>query len=1543
MIKNRKFSSTALLLSFSAALLCAAAFFITSCRQDGGVAFDINSITSYQQIPNVTQQEIDAIEALKAQRDGFSFGSVTSTEAFMSEDGTPKGFAVLLCDLLTGLFDIPFAHESDAWGRILRDFTDGEIDFAGDLTATPERRQSFFMTNPILERELKAFYVNETFVINDEHDIDGKVVGFLENTITADSIMNAYPYLNLSIVWLENSQQALEYLLDGKIDIFINDENGSWRFSDYPQISSRYVFSLVYTPVSLSTARPELEPIISVVDKYLAAGGIFKLYELYSMGTDEYASYAYIKSLPEAERDYIARLQETGEKIPVAMESANYPISYWDDSYGYQGIAPDILAKISALTGLEFEIVTNKDMAWSQILDMLTDGRASLVTNLIYNEKRKDLFLWHDTPYFTSNYAFISKNDYPDLKLTQVIQATVGVTRDTAFADLYERLFPDSTSVIYFDSSQEHYEAFMRGDTDLMLTSESRIYAFAHYFESPDYKVNLVLPYYTEESYLGINLNETELCAVICKALEYIDTQTIVREWQNRTFDYTRQAAIRQTQSRNTYIAVLIVLLCVISILYVYNRRKNAKIAEQSVLLSAIFQTLPERICLKDAQGRYMKCNASYEHFAGKKEADIMGKTTKDIFPQDQAFWQQMMAMDEIVLTAGTTESMEAWLKASDGTHRLCEIVKMPLKQNGKVTGMLVYTKDITEHREALERLREYTNQEIINYMLTTQSLRIAPWDIDISGGDPLNPNSKPRWSAQMREMLGFSDENDLPNVMTAWTDILHPEDKETTVTAFLAHINDFSGNTPYDCEQRIMTKSGTYRHFRCFGETLRDENGVPLKMAGALEDITEKKELEESVNQKREMIEAVNTAATYLLNTDIESFGQALYQSMGTLALAVRADRMYVWKNHTADGKLYCTQVLEWSEGAEPQQGGEYATDISYDDLAKGIDIILSQGNYFNAIVSTLPDEQKVNLVPQGVLSILLVPIMMKGEFWGFVGFDDCSNERLFSESEQAVLHSASLLYAHAYQRNETLTQLEHALQKANKASRVKTDFLAKMSHEIRTPMNAIIGMTELALRNDDTGRMVEHILPVKQAASNLLSIVNEILDFSKIESGKMTLAPKDYSVAQLIDEVVSIIRMRMTSALVRFTVLADSSIPSALYGDESRVRQAVLNVLINAVKYTREGFVTFGVHSEIVNDETVNIIMEVKDTGIGIKEEDIDELFTDFTQFDLEKNEGVEGVGLGLAITKSIVEAMGGEISVESVYGRGTTIRLSIPQKYHTPATPLAAVEKPKDKKVLLYERREIYAQAFDHSFGGLEVDYTLVKNGVELYEQMEKQDFDYLFITYAVYRKNEETIVKFGKNTKVVILAEYSEVIPERDLSVLTLPVYCTHVACILNDADYKETYYMNEAKQETFAAPDVLILIVDDLRTNLAVAKGLLGPYKIRTELCSGGAAAVEAIKKASGKAADKRYDLVFMDHRMPGVDGIEATSQIRKLGKTNEYCRKLPIIALTANAVLGAKEMFLNSGFNDFLSKPIDTEALHTMLEKWIPKDKQKPL
>lgn len=385
-------------------------------------------------------------------------------------------------------------------------------------------------------------------------------------------------------------------------------------------------------------------------------------------------------------------------------------------------------------------------------------------------------------------------------------------------------------------------------------------------------------------------------------------------------------------------------------------------------------------------------------------------------------------------------------------------------------------------------------------------------------------------------------------------------------------------------------------------------------------------------------------------------------------------------------------------------------------------------------------------------------------------------------------------------------IEQLNIARDTAEKANQAKSEFLSNMSHEIRTPLNAIVGFSQALQEEDLPPNAMEEVKDIVSASNSLLELVNGILDISKIEANKLEIVNTEYSFKNVFNDLVALTRARLGEKPLDLRISYDESIPNVLYGDHSRIKQIILNLLTNAVKYTKEGYVEFKV-SSVIQGDVCRLIVSVEDSGIGIKNENIDKLFTKFERFDLEQNITIEGTGLGLAITKKLVDLMNGKIVVQSVYGKGSKFTVAIDQK------------------------------------------------------------------------------IVVGKEVSV----------EDRQTEI------------------------------EIFDASDKKILVVDDNKINLKVAARLLSNYNVQVEMVESGFECIEKIE------AGVHYDLILMDDMMPKMSGVETFHKLQEKGVT------IPCVALTANAISGMKEKYLNVGFNDYLSKPIDKLELNIIMKKYLRK------
>ena len=461
----------------------------------------------------------------------------------------------------------------------------------------------------------------------------------------------------------------------------------------------------------------------------------------------------------------------------------------------------------------------------------------------------------------------------------------------------------------------------------------------------------------------------------------------------------------------------------------------------------------------------------------------------------------------------------------------------------------------------------------------------------------------------------------------------------------------------------------------------------------------------------------------------------------------------------------------------------------------------------------------------------------------------------------------------------------------------------------------------------------MHEYISILHQAGQNLLGIINDILDFSRIESNRLNIEKRRYHIASVINDTINVIRPRAAEKSLDLLVNMDSAIPAELVGDDGRLRQILINLLSNAVKYTRKGYILLNVAKEVRPDKTFALIFSVRDSGIGIKPEDLGRLFDDFTRLDTQANQGIEGTGLGLVITRALCRAMGGDVTVTSEYGKGSVFKAYVVQEFES-EKPAAFIKNPESKRVVFFDWRPRYIRSLADTFTNLGITAACSPDIEQFTRALEKGDYDYAFISS---KHAMDCIYALGKRAtplELVIMVELGEVSVFREVSSILMPVYSVTLANVFDEHRNAESITSHNVKLKIrFTAPSAKILIVDDISTNLRVAKELMNPYNMNIHTCLSGAEAVDLVQQ-------NRYDLIFMDHMMPGMDGIEATSRIRAMEYGEGYFRKLPIVALTANAVSGQREMFLQNGINDFLAKPIDIQKMNDILEKWLPAEKR---
>jgi PAS domain S-box-containing protein len=1314
---------------------------------------------SFRDVPDVTVDEIKAVESLQKKYDSFVYGMSPSTEAFVGKEGEIQGYATLFCEWLTNMFGIPFKVEFYEWDDLLKGLENGEIDFTDELMTTPERRKTYFMTSPIVERSLKIYRIKNSETIDNILKSRPPRYGFLQGSILSANVTENAGY-NFETIFVDSYNTAYRMLKDGGIDAYFGMDTSQAAFEAFGDVVTEDFYPYILSPSCLSTQKAELQPIIAVTEKALNDSTLLYLAGLYKAGYKQYLEHKLYAMLTEEEQLYI----KNNPVVPVAVEFSNYPLCFYDaNTKQWHGIYFDLFEEITKLTGLAFNRVNDHNTNVYELIEMLENGKALIMPELFRIKDYEGRFLWSDVPLMKDNFAFLSKMNYQNVEMSMISHLNVAVRRESIYSELLKKMFPNHKHITEYDTQEEVWNALKRDEAEIIFACNRRLLIYTNYYEEAGYKLNLILDYSFDTSF-GYNKDAAVLKSIIDKSLNVINIDNITNQWMHKTYDYQQKLMEAQRPWFTGLLVMFFFILILVSFFLIKSRdtskqldllvkKRTSELERETVTLRAIFSSTPNLIFCKDKDFRYTQCNKQFENFFDVNEADVLGKTDGEgswIAPDSL---EHISNMERTVMNENRMIKLEESISSAAGKKSFFETIKTTLVINGEVTGMIGIAHDITKHKE-MEK--EITYQaSLLNTIIDSLPDAVFSKDVNL------------KYTMCNKYMLGVFGRK--------IEDILGNDDIEAlgmpAESAAVANDVDrkvMNERQQISFEEWLPCADGSTRLF----ETVKVPfivDGEILGVLGLGRDITQRKRIEKELGYKTSQLQMV-----------IDSITEVMYCKDVSLRYT------------------QCNKYFETFHG------------IREDDILGKTD---AECGLFTA-----EDVDKINDVEQIIINEDRVVTLEENITSPFTG-----KVTVFESVKSPLKHNGLVVGLIAVIRD--VTQRKAMEEEIKAASNAKTAFLANMSHEIRTPLNVIIGLTDLVLEDERLEKHVtENLIKINNAGSTLLSIVNDILDFSKIESGKLELTLVEYYMASLLNDIVTLTVTRLGEKPITFHLNIDDDLPVKLFGDDLRVKQIFANLLTNAVKYTREGIIELKVRCTR-EDNTIWMEVSVRDTGIGIHEEDLKKLFSDYSQVDTKANRNIEGTGLGLAITKRLAEMMDGKLRVESEYGKGTTFHLRIRQGFVS--------EKPIGR---------------DHAEKLRSFHYTDDKR----------------IVTKKLVRLN------------------------------------------------------LSHAK----------VLVVDDMQTNLDVAAGLLRKYKMQVDCLSSGKEAIERIREGNPV-----YNAIFMDHMMPGMDGIETVDAIRALDM--KYAREIPIIALTANAIHGTEQMFYEHGFQGFISKPIDIMEMDSVIKRWV--------
>jgi len=546
-----------------------------ACESSGGEeSYDILHFSSYKDIPGVTDDDIRAIEALQEKHSSFVYGVLPSTVSFLDRSNEIRGFSALFCEWMTELFGIRFEPEYVAWDEFLASLASFDVDFTGAMTATEERLKTYYMTTAIATQILTSYRLEDSEPLETISQRRLPRYAFIAGTTTINDVAGALDEGSYETIIVGSTDEVYELLKSGEADAFFNTDTVELAFDQYEDVVSREFFPLIFSPVSLATQNPELQPIINILQKALDNGALSYLTTLYNQGHREYLKNRLYNQLSAEEHEYM----QNNPVIPIGAIYSNYPISFYNNrEQEWQGIFFDLIEEIEDMTGLTFKLINNQHTEWSQIQDMLRNDEVSFVSELIWTKAREEFFIWADTSIQDDYYALISRSDYRNVTTNEILHTKVGLTRDTAYTAMFKQWFPEHENTIEYDGIEETFIALLNGEVDMVMTTERRLMFLTHYQEQTGYKLNYVFDQIIHTRF-GFNKEKTVLVGIIDKALHSIDTKGISNQWMRNTFDYRAKVLEAQRPLFIGISALLVCLLALVAVFFIRSRRVGKRL-----------------------------------------------------------------------------------------------------------------------------------------------------------------------------------------------------------------------------------------------------------------------------------------------------------------------------------------------------------------------------------------------------------------------------------------------------------------------------------------------------------------------------------------------------------------------------------------------------------------------------------------------------------------------------------------------------------------------------------------------------------------------------------------------------------------------------------------------------------------------------------------------------------------------------------------------------------------------------------------------------